>query len=153
MLLETSAPINVAVIGSGAFGRNHARVYQQLAQQGAPVRLVGVVDRDLARADAVAREFGCRSFGSVDQLITTHSEVQAASVAVPTVQHFEVAKVLLEAGVDVLVEKPLATSLKEASELVEPCRTPQASCSSRPPGALQSGRTGDCTAGHAAHVL
>src|SRR5437773_4104876 len=50
--------INVAVIGVGAFGRNHARVYQQLAQQGEAVRLVGVVDADLARADAVAREFG-----------------------------------------------------------------------------------------------
>ncbi len=43
------------------------------------------------RADAVAREFGCRAFGSVEQLITTHSEIQAASVAVPTVRHLETA--------------------------------------------------------------
>src|SRR5207249_5415487 len=76
--------INVAVIGVGAFGRNHARVYQQVAQQGEAVRLVGVVDADLARADVVAREFGCRGFGSIEQLTTTHSEVQAASVVVPT---------------------------------------------------------------------
>ncbi len=46
-----------------------------------------MVDRDVARADAVGREFGCRSFGSLEQLITTHSEVQAASVTVPTVDH------------------------------------------------------------------
>ena len=115
--LSTDAIINVAVIGVGAFGRNHARVYHQLAQQGEPVRLLGIVDRDVARADAVAREFGCRAFGSVEQLITTHSEVQAASVAVPTVHHLEVGRALMEAGVDVLVEKPLATSLAEADEL------------------------------------
>jgi predicted dehydrogenase len=106
------------VIGAGAFGRNHARIYHELAQQGEPVRLVGVVDSNLAHADAVAREFNCRSFGSVEQLITTHSEVQSASVAVPTVRHLEVARALMEAGIDVLVEKPLATSLSEADELV-----------------------------------
>ena len=72
----------------------------------------------MARADAVAREFGCRAFGSVEQLVTTHSEVQAASVAVPTVRHLETARALMEAGVDVLVEKPLAASLAEADELV-----------------------------------
>ena len=82
------------------------------------LRLVGVVDPDVTRADAVAREFGCRGFGSVEQLVTTHSEVQAASVAVPTLQHLETARALMEAGVDVLVEKPFATSLAEADELV-----------------------------------
>jgi predicted dehydrogenase len=107
------------VVGVGAFGRNHARIYQQLAQQGEAVRLVGVVDPDTAKADAVAREFGCRGFGSIEQLIGTHSEVQAASVAVPTVHHLQVARVLMESGVDVLIEKPLATSLAEADELIE----------------------------------
>jgi predicted dehydrogenase len=106
------------VIGVGAFGRNHARVYHQLAQQGIPVRLVGVVDPDTARADAVAREFGCRSFGSIEQLTTTHSEVQAASVAVPTVHHLSAAAQLMAAGIDVLVEKPLAGSLADADELI-----------------------------------
>jgi predicted dehydrogenase len=107
------------VIGVGAFGRNHARIYQQLAQQGEAVRLVGVVDPDVAKADVVAREFGCRGFGSIEQLISTHSEVQAASVAVPTVHHLQVARTLMEAGVDVLIEKPLAISLAEADELIE----------------------------------
>ena len=82
------------------------------------MRLAGVVDPDVARADAAAREFGCRSFGSIQQLITTHREVQAASVAVPTVHHLEVARSLMEAGIDVLIEKPLAPSLSEADELV-----------------------------------
>jgi predicted dehydrogenase len=80
---------------------------------------LGVVDSDLARADAVAREFHCRSFGSLEQLLTTHSEVQAASVTVPTIHHLQVARTLMEAGVDVLIEKPLAPTLAEADELIE----------------------------------
>jgi predicted dehydrogenase len=107
----------VAVIGVGAFGRNHARVYRQLQQAGA-VRLVGVVDPDTPRADAIAREFDCKAFGSVEQMLTTHSEVQAASVAVPTVLHLEVARDLMQSGVDVLIEKPLAATLAEADELL-----------------------------------
>jgi predicted dehydrogenase len=105
------------VIGVGAFGRNHARVYRQLQQAGS-VRLVGVVDPDTARADAIASEFECKAFGSVEQMLTTHSEVQAASVAVPTVLHVEVARTLMEAGVDVLIEKPVAATLAEADELL-----------------------------------
>jgi len=107
------------VVGVGVFGRNHARVYHELEQQGEAVRLVGVVDPNLDRADAVAREFGCRAFGSVEQMLTTHSEVRAASVAAPTVHHLEVARALMEAGIDVLIEKPLAASLAEADELVQ----------------------------------
>ncbi len=80
---------------------------------------MGVVDSDLERADAVAREFDCRPFSSIEQLITTHSEVQAASVAVPTAHHLAAARKLMEAGVDVLIEKPLAASLAEADELVD----------------------------------
>ena len=107
------------MVGVGVFGRNHARVYHELEQQGQPVRLVGVVDPNLDRADAVAREFGCRPFGSVEQMLTTHSEVRAASVAAPTIHHREVAGALMEAGIDVLIEKPLAASLAEADELVQ----------------------------------
>ena len=117
IFLTAHNPISVAVVGVGVFGRNHARVYKELEQQGEPVRLLGVVDPDVNRADAVAREFGCKAFGSVLQMVTTHSEVQAASVAVPTVNHLSVARDLMKAGVDVLIEKPLAASLAEAEEL------------------------------------
>jgi predicted dehydrogenase len=106
------------VVGVGVFGRNHARVYKELELQGEPVRLLGVVDPDLNRADAVAREFGSKAFGSVLQMLTTHSELQAASVAAPTVHHLSVARDLMKAGVDVLIEKPLAATLDEADELV-----------------------------------
>ena len=82
------------------------------------MRLVGVVDSDMALADEVARESNCRAFGSVKELPHPHNEIQAASVAVPTVLHLEVARSLMEAGVDVLIEKPLATTLQEADELL-----------------------------------
>jgi predicted dehydrogenase len=114
--VSSQFPLNVAVVGAGAFGRNHARVYRQLQQAGS-VRLVGVVDPDTACADTIAREFGCKSFGSIEQMLTTHSEVQAASVAVPTVNHLAVARILMEASVDLLIEKPLASTIAEAAEI------------------------------------
>src|ERR1700685_3798893 len=57
--------------------------------------------------------------GSIDQMLTTHSEIRAASVAAPTVHHLNVARTLMECGVDVLIEKPLGASLAEADELVQ----------------------------------
>jgi predicted dehydrogenase len=124
--LQQEELIPVAVVGVGAFGRNHARVYHQLEQEGAGVRLVGVVDSDLTRADTVAKEFNCRPFGSIEQLLSTHSEVRAVSVAVPTSQHLAAARNLMQAGADVLIEKPLAASLAEADELISIAKTANA---------------------------
>lgn len=90
------------------------------------MRLLGIVDIDLARADSVSKEFNCRPFGSVDQLLSTHSEVRAASVAVPTSQHLATAQALMQAGVDVLIEKPLASSLAEAGALIDTARATKA---------------------------
>jgi predicted dehydrogenase len=100
----------------GAFGRNHARVYRDLAQQ-REAEFVGIVDFDHARAAAVAAEFGTRAFATIDELLR-EAKPDAASVAVPTVEHLNVARKLMEAGVDVLIEKPLAPSLSEADELI-----------------------------------
>lgn len=119
-----SDQINVAVIGVGAFGRNHARVYHELEQQGEGVRLSAIVDADVNRADEVASEYGIRSLGSIEQLLT-RSEIQAASIAVPTVHHMEVARELLDAGIDVLIEKPLAFSLAEADEIIAAAKKQQ----------------------------
>jgi predicted dehydrogenase len=102
----------------GAFGRNHARVYHQLQHEAQAVRLAAIVDADVSRADAVAKEYGARAFGSIGQMITTFPEVQAASVAVPTLEHLNVARALMQAGIDVLIEKPLAHTLAEADELI-----------------------------------
>ena len=80
--------------------------------------LAAVVDPDVSSADAIAREYGARAFGSVGQFISARGEVQAASIAVPTKQHVEVASALMAAGIDVLIEKPLAASLAEADDLI-----------------------------------
>lgn len=122
--MSVASVLKVAVIGAGAFGRNHARVYHELSQQGIPVRLAAIVDSDPERADAVAREYGARALGSVEQMLT-FNEIQAASVAVPTVDHLAVARPLLEAGIDVLIEKPVAASLAEADELIRLARENQ----------------------------
>ena len=101
------------MIGAGAFGRNHARVYRQLQHEG--TELAAIVDTDSARAAAVSREFGNPPCLSLDEL---RGRVDAASVAVPTVEHLKVARALMEAGIDVLIEKPLAPSLAEADEII-----------------------------------
>lgn len=108
--------LQVAVVGVGSFGRNHARVYKELADQGA--ELAAIVDADLARAQAVASEFGGRAFASVGEMLAAIPTLHAASVAVPTVSHLNAARQLMERGVDVLIEKPLAISIAEADELI-----------------------------------
>jgi predicted dehydrogenase len=98
--------IRVAAVGAGAFGRNHARVYHELQPQGA-ARLAAVVDADGSRAKAIASPLGAQAFTSVSDMLA-HTHVDAASVAVPTVHHLAVARELMERGVDVLIEKPVA---------------------------------------------
>ncbi len=114
---SSTSPTTVAVIGCGAFGRNHARVYHELQQKGGPVKLVGVVDADVARAETVAVQTNTKAYPTIAELLNAE-EVHAASVAVPTVHHLGVARELLTAGVDVLIEKPLAATLAEADELI-----------------------------------
>ena len=90
-------------------------MYHELQQQGAGVELVAVVDTDAALAQSIAAQFGCRALGSVKALF---GEVDAVSVAVPTVHHLQVATALMNAGIDVLIEKPLASTLEEADALI-----------------------------------
>jgi predicted dehydrogenase len=110
-------PIRAAVVGAGAFGCNHLRVYRELEQAGYPVELAAVVDpSDAARAGAEA-QFGVRGFASIEECLAAGT-LDAASLCVPTVAHASTARALLAAGVDLLIEKPLAASLAEADELV-----------------------------------
>lgn len=103
--------IRVAVVGVGEFGRNHVRVFRELAG----VELVGVCDQDFERAEKVAQEFGTTAFRGMEEL---RGKVDAATVAVPTIAHRDVGCRLMEMGSDVLVEKPMAGSLAEADDLV-----------------------------------
>ncbi|PYQ15124.1 MAG: hypothetical protein DMF80_10300 [Acidobacteria bacterium] len=103
--------VRVGVVGVGALGQHHARVYAQLPG----ARLAGVYDVDPSRAAEVATRHGIPAFARLRELI---GEADAISVAVPTVDHHRVARELLEAGKDVLVEKPMTARLDEAEDLV-----------------------------------
>jgi predicted dehydrogenase len=107
--------IRVGVIGVGDFGRNHVRVWREL--EGA--ELAGIVDADAERAGRVATEFGTRVLAGIEALA---GQVDAVSLAVPTVEHARIGCRLLEQGVDVLVEKPMAASLDEADDLIAAAR-------------------------------
>lgn len=112
--------LRVAVIGAGAFGRNHLRVYRELEQAGQAVELAAVVDPDpVALADA-AREFEVPAFGSIAACLAAQNAgaLAAASICVPTIHHGSAAAALLAAGVDLLVEKPLAGSLEDADRIL-----------------------------------
>ncbi|HJY88587.1 MAG TPA: Gfo/Idh/MocA family oxidoreductase [Candidatus Acidoferrales bacterium] len=107
----TEQKIRVAVVGVGDFGRNHVRVYRELPG----VELVGVVDRNPDRARQVAGEFSTAVLPGIEAL---PGRVEAVSLAVPTVEHARVGCRLLEQGIDLLVEKPMAATLGEADELL-----------------------------------
>jgi predicted dehydrogenase len=112
----------VAVVGAGAFGRNHLRVVRELETEGAGAALVAGVEPDAARAGEAARQYGIPVFASVDALLKADLKLDAACVAVPTVKHHEVASALLDTGIaegiDLLIEKPLAATLAEADDLI-----------------------------------
>lgn len=107
------AAVRVGVIGVGHLGYHHARNYAALDE----ATLVGVVDTDEARGRKAAEDFGARFFPTLDALL--EEGVEAASVVVPTTRHHETTARLLEAGVDVLVEKPIAATVDEAADMVD----------------------------------
>lgn len=111
-------PLRVAVVGTGIFGRNHLRVYKELEQAGEPVELVAVVDPNVAAAAEASAKAGVPAFRSVAECLAAAGPLHAASVCVPTVHHRAVAEELIAAGVDVLIEKPLASTLEEADSIL-----------------------------------
>jgi predicted dehydrogenase len=110
--------LRVAVAGAGAFGRNHLRVVRELEAAGEGAALVAAVEPDTARAAEAEKQYGIKVFTTIDELLKADLKLDAACVAVPTVKHHEVASALLDAGLDLLVEKPLAANLAEADDLI-----------------------------------
>ena len=112
-------PIRIAVVGAGAFGRNHLRVYRELETAHPElVQLAGLVDESATTRDEAAARYGIPAFGSVTELLAAGLKLDATSVCVPTVHHASVAEQLLNAGLDVLIEKPFAVSLAEADRVL-----------------------------------
>ena len=106
--------LRVAVVGVGALGRHHARILSQLDN----VELVAVADSQAERGQAVASQHQTRWVADYHELLN-QVLVDAVSVVVPTFAHREVAGEFLEAGIPVLVEKPLAGNVDDAQELVD----------------------------------
>lgn len=104
--------VKTGVVGVGAIGRNHARIYAALES----ADLVAIYDANQDHARALAAEFGTEAVGSLEELI---EKVDAASVATPTVTHREIATTLLSAGKHVLVEKPIADSVDDAKAMID----------------------------------
>ncbi len=136
-------PLRVAVIGTGAFGRNHLRVYRELESAHPDlVQLAALVDPDPARRAPLAAQYNIPAFATVTEMLATHpgaphldpgteagaphlasemwagDTIQAASICVPTVHHAAVAAQLLAAGIDILIEKPFAATLDEADRIL-----------------------------------
>jgi len=107
--------VRVAVIGVGHFGRNHARIFASMPD----VELVCVADPDATRRAAIAEQYRTRGVASHEEV----GEVDAVSIAVPTVRHAEIAGWFLERRIPVLVEKPLADTIEAAERIVATARS------------------------------
>jgi predicted dehydrogenase len=113
------AAIRVAVVGVGAFGRNHLRVYRELeAATPGLVKLVAIVEADGITRREAAERLNVPAYPTVAELLASPHRPDAASICVPTIHHAAVAEELLANGVDVLIEKPFASTLEEADRVL-----------------------------------
>src|SRR5689334_18846787 len=108
------APLSIVVFGTGSLGKEHARLYADLASAGR-IRFAGLFDINHDTAKKFADKYHTHAFATADEAIVNCT---AASVVTPTHTHFDLAKKLLEAGRHVLVEKPMTDNAEEAGALV-----------------------------------
>lgn len=105
-------PIKVGVIGTGYLGRHHARIYSEI--EGA--ELVALIDTDLEKAQKLADEYNCKAYSDYRDII---DKLDAVSIVTPTIYHHKIALDCLKAGKDLLVEKPITTTVSEANALID----------------------------------
>jgi predicted dehydrogenase len=107
--------VKVAVLGAGSLGKEHVRIYAELAAAG-QVNFLGVYDVAAETANKLAEKYRVRSFGSAADAAVASD---AMSIVTPTTTHFELARALLQQGKHVLVEKPMTDNAAQAAELVQ----------------------------------
>lgn len=105
--------INAAVIGVGAMGKNHARVYSEMGN----VSLVAVCDSNKELAKGISDAYGTNYYTDYKEMLKKE-KIEAASICVPTILHKQVATDFIKNNVDVLVEKPIAATIYEAKEII-----------------------------------
>ena len=108
----SATKLKCGVAGVGCLGQHHARIYAALEN----VEFVGIFEPNTERAKEIAEKFGCPAFDTIEAL---GAACDAVSIVVPTDKHHEVALPLLEAGCNLLIEKPICTSLDEATDILE----------------------------------
>ena len=113
--MNNDGKLKCGVAGVGYLGQHHARIYSELDS----AELVGIYDNNPARATEIAQKYGCKVFTSIDEL---GQACDAVSVAVPTDRHTEVALPLIDCGCNLLIEKPICTSVEDARTIVEKAR-------------------------------
>ncbi len=105
--------LRTAVIGVGMMGRNHARVYGEMPS----VELVGVADAHLEAAEQVVKRYGGKAYTDYIQMLD-EQQPDAVTIAVPTEDHLEVALQVIQRGIHLLIEKPIAYSVEQAQQII-----------------------------------
>lgn len=114
--ITTINPVRVGVVGVGSLGQHHARIYSQMPE----CELIGVADVDRRAATRVASS--CNTQALFDYSLF-FGKVDAVSIVVPTIYHYEIAKAFLQQGIHVLVEKPITAEAHEARDLIDFARS------------------------------
>ncbi len=107
--------INIGVIGVGYLGQHHARIYWELSKEMKDLKLFAVVDTNLQRAKEIAHKYNCEAFDNHKYIL---EKVDAVSIVSPTITHYAIATDFLRAHKDILLEKPITSTLEEAEKIV-----------------------------------
>jgi len=108
---DTTNKIRTAIVGAGKMGSIHAKVYSQLPES----ELVAVVDTNIGKAQRLAEKYGCSAYDNCDDIL---KNVDAVTIATPTVTHLSLAKIFIKNKIPILIEKPLAANSKEGKKIV-----------------------------------
>jgi UDP-N-acetylglucosamine 3-dehydrogenase len=105
--------LRVAVIGAGSMGRNHARVFLEIPD----TDLIGVADRDETVAREITHRYGGDAYTDY-KVMLDEIKPDAVTIAVPTLEHLDVARAVIERGIHLFVEKPIASSVEEGEKMI-----------------------------------